>query len=570
MNSSINNPASKKKLGELLVEVGLLSNDQLEEAQRIQKQSGGKIGEILVREGMVKQDDIIQVLEFQLGIPHVKLEKFNVDTASCLLIPESLAKRHSVIPIAQKNGILTVAMSDPLNVIAIDDVKLYSGLDVQPVIATLNDIKLAVDKYYTTQKARDAVEEFRKEQTPVVKVSAKDLNDQFDDNISNSPIVKLTNSIIEQAVRERVSDIHIEPAEEFIRVRFRKDGHLYEAMRPEIGVLSALSTRIKIISGLNITEKRLPQDGRITVQIDGREVDLRVAVAPTIYGEQIVIRIADKNAFILPKEKLGLTEEDRIKFSKMLMNPHGIILVTGPTGSGKTTTLYSAINEINKSNIKIITIEDPVECTIQGVNHIQANYKAGLTFAVGLRSILRLDPDVIMIGEIRDSETAEIAVRGAITGHLVLSTLHTNDAPSTIIRLLDMGIQPYLVASSVMGVISQRLIKQICPNCAKEYTAGSRELELLGFGSSETVMLYSGRGCAMCNGMGYRGRIGVYEIMTLTSKHKELIARNCSETELRQVAIANGMRTLRENARKFVLEGKTTIEEMVRISYSND
>lgn len=552
------------------MEVGLLTNEQLEEAQRIQKKSGGKIGEILVREGFVKQDDIIQVLEFQLGIPHVKLEKFNVDRSACLLIPESLAKRHSVIPIAQKNGVLTIAMSDPLNVIAMDDVKLFSGLEVQPVIATLDDITRAIDKYYSTQKAKDAVEEFRKEHTPVAKVNVKDLNDQIDDNVSNSPIVKLTNSIIEQAVRERASDIHIEPAEDYIRVRYRRDGQLYEAMRPEIGILSALATRIKIISGLSITERRLPQDGRITLQVDDREVDLRVAIAPTIFGEKIVIRIADKNAFILSKDKLGMTEEDANRFSKMLMNPHGIILVTGPTGSGKTTTLYSAINEINKPNLNIVTIEDPVECTIEGVNHIQANYKTGLTFAVGLRSILRLDPDVIMIGEIRDSETAEIAVRAAITGHLVLSTLHTNDAPSTIIRLVDMGIQPYLVASSVVGIISQRLIKSICPNCKIEHKANKNELEILGFDEGEDVSVYSGRGCAMCNGTGYRGRLGVYEIMTVTTKLKELISRKCSETELKQLAVQNGMKTLKDNARKFVLEGRTTIDEMIRISYSND
>lgn len=401
----------------------------------------------------------------------------------------------------------------------------------------------------------------------------KDLNNITDvdgENVSNSPVVKLANSIIEQGVREKVSDIHIEPFENDIRIRYRKDGHLYEAMRAEIGILPALSTRIKIISGLNITEKRLPQDGRITLQIDGREVDLRVAVSPTIFGEQIVIRIADQNAFILPKEKLGFSEEDKNKFSKMLLNPHGIILVTGPTGSGKTTTLYSALNEINKPSIKIITIEDPVESTISGVNHIQANVKAGLTFAVGLRSILRLDPDVIMIGEIRDSETAEIAVRAAITGHLVLSTLHTNDAPSTIIRLIDMGIQPFLVASSVVGVISQRLIKQICPNCTTDYPANKDELEILGMEPNQNVKLYRGRGCAMCGGSGYRGRLGVYEIMVMTSHHKEAISKNCTEGELRQISVEHGMKTLRDNAKKFVLSGKTTLEEMIRISYSND
>lgn len=568
----------KKMLGDLLVEVGLLTKEDLMAALDIQKKTAKRLGDVLVKEGFVKQDDIIQVLEFQLGIPHVKLEKFNIESNAYLQIPEHLARRHVAIPISYKGGVLTVAMNDPLNIIAIEDIKLFSGMEIQPVISVYEDIMTAIDRCYTTQKAMNAVEEFKKVQViPRVSRESREVKELSElgvegeeGNINNSPVVKLANSIIEQGIREKVSDIHIEPFEDFVRVRYRKDGHLYEAMRPEIGILQALSTRIKIISGLNITEKRLPQDGRITIGIDGREVDLRVAVCPTIFGEQIVIRIADKNAFILPKEKLGFSEEDRVKFSKMLLNPHGIILVTGPTGSGKTTTLYSALNEINKPNIKIITIEDPVESTIDGVNHIQANVKAGLTFAAGLRSILRLDPDVVMIGEIRDGETAEIAVRAAITGHLVLSTLHTNDAPSTIIRLMDMGIQPFLVASSVVGVISQRLIKQICNNCSMEYYANKDELEILGMSYEENIKLYKGRGCAMCGGSGYRGRLGVYEIMVLTSKHKEIISKNCSEGELRQLSVENGMKTLRDNARKFVLEGKTTIEEMIRISYSND
>lgn len=568
---------TRKLLGDLLVEVGLLSQEHLKSALEVQKKTGKKLGDVLVQEGFVTQDDIIQVLEFQLGIPHVKLEKYNIEPSAYLQIPEHLARRHASIPISSKNGVLTVAMSDPLNIIAIDDIKLFSGMEIQPVISVYDDIMSAIDRCYTTQQAMNAVEEFKKGQVirkaSQVARDVKDLNSFTDpdgENVNNSPVVKLANSIIEQGVREKVSDIHIEPFETDIRIRYRKDGHLYEAMRAEIEILPALSTRIKIISGLNITEKRLPQDGRITIQIDNREVDLRVAVSPTIFGEQIVIRIADQNAFILPKEKLGFSEEDKSKFSKMLLNPHGIILVTGPTGSGKTTTLYSALNEINKPTIKIITIEDPVESTIPGVNHIQANVKAGLTFAVGLRSILRLDPDVVMIGEIRDSETAEIAVRAAITGHLVLSTLHTNDAPSTIIRLIDMGIQPFLVASSVVGVISQRLIKQICSNCSTAYPANKDELEILGMAPEENVNVFRGRGCAMCGGSGYRGRLGVYEIMVMTSKHKEAISKNCTEGELRQLSVEYGMKTLRDNARKFVLSGKTTIEEMIRISYSND
>jgi len=558
---------SKKPLGEILVEFGFLSLDNLHKALAKQKSTGKKIGELLVSEGFITETDLLQVLEFQLGIPHVRLEQFKIDKATCFLVPESFARRHKVIPISEKNGVLTLAMEDPLNMIAIDDIKLFTGMEIQPVIATSDDINKAIDKNYTTKKAREAVEDFRKENVKNLILKA---NDEEAAGDIDSPIVRLVNSIIEEAVREKASDIHIEPLEDCLRVRYRKDGQLFEAMRPEIELLTALSTRIKVISDLNIAEKRLPQDGRVTVSIDGKDVDLRIAISPTIHGEQIVIRVSDKNAFVVPKEKLGFTEDDSKKFEKILKNPHGILLVTGPTGSGKTTTLYSALSEINNSNIKIITIEDPVECYIDGVNHIQANYKAGLSFAVGLRSILRLDPDVIMIGEIRDNETAEIAVRSAITGHLVISTLHTNDATSTITRLIDMGIQPFMVASSVVGVISQRLIKKICDNCKLSYKATENDLELLNLDKTDELTLYKGRGCTVCSGSGYKGRMGVYEIMIVTKKHKEVISKNCDESELKKLSIENGMVTLQENAKRCVLIGLTTIDEMIRISYSND
>ncbi|MEN8905626.1 MAG: ATPase, T2SS/T4P/T4SS family [Clostridiales bacterium] len=561
------NYSGKKRIGQTLVEFGFLSMDNLNKALAKQKDSGKKIGELLVSEGYITETDLLQVLEFQLGIPHVKLEQFKIDKATCFLVPESFARRHKVIPISEKNGVLTLAMYDPLNMIAIDDIKLFTGMEIQPVISTLEDINNAIDKNYTTKKAREAVEDFRKENVKNIIVKSDEEEETAD---IDSPIVRLVNSIIEEAAREKASDIHIEPLEDCLRVRYRKDGQLFEAMRPEIELLTALSTRIKVISNLNIAEKRLPQDGRVTVSIDGKDIDLRIAISPTIHGEQIVIRVSDKNAFVVPKEKLGFTKEDADKFEKILKNPHGILLVTGPTGSGKTTTLYSALNEINNANIKIITIEDPVECYIDGVNHIQANYKSGLTFSVGLRSILRLDPDVIMIGEIRDNETAEIAVRSAITGHLVISTLHTNDAPSTITRLIDMGIQPFMVASSVVGVISQRLIKKICSNCKISYKSTEEELEILKLSMDTDLTLYKGRGCNICSGSGYKGRMGVYEIMTITKKHKEIISRNCNESELMDLSRENGMITLNENARRCVLEGITTVEEMMRISYSND
>jgi type IV pilus assembly protein PilB len=364
--------------------------------------------------------------------------------------------------------------------------------------------------------------------------------------------------------------VHIEPFEDYIKIRYRIDGQLNEIMRTDIDVMPAIAARIKIVSGMNIAEKRLPQDGRVSVEIDGEEFDLRVSTLPTVFGEKIVIRIADKKSFIISKDKLGFTEDEKDKFEKMLRNPHGIILVTGPTGSGKSTTLYSALNEINRPGINIVTVEDPVEALIEGINQVQVNYKTGLTFAVGLRSILRQDPNVVMIGEIRDAETAHIAVRAAITGHLVLSTLHTNNAPSSVIRLIDMGIEPYMVASSVVGVISQRLVRKICETCRQSYTAEPEQLSILGVNQTEEIKLYRGKGCPVCSGTGYLGRIGIFEIMPVTRQHRELIISRCSEQELADLSVKFGMRTLKDNARDLVLKGITTIDEMMNLSYSNE
>ncbi|EPR09944.1 GspE/PulE family protein [Ruminiclostridium papyrosolvens] len=560
---------TRKRLGDLLLEVEMITTNQLESAIEVQKKTGEKLGSILTKLGYVTEDDIIQVLEFQLGIPHVKLEKYNIDKSAYLAIPESIAKRYGLIPIKKEKGTLTVAMSDPLNVFAIDDLNIYSGMEIQPVIASFDDISKAIDKYYSAQKAMKAVEEFKKEQVSTIKINSDTSEEQNIEEINNAPAVKVINSIIEQAVRSRASDIHIEPFEEYIKIRFRTDGQLCEIMRPEIDIMPAISARIKIIGGMNIAEKRLPQDGRISIEVDGKEYDLRVSILPTIFGEKIVIRIADKKAFVLSRSQLGFNDYEEQQFHKMLLNPHGIIMVTGPTGSGKTTTLYSAISEINSPDINIITVEDPVECVIDGVNHVQVNTKTGMTFAAGLRSILRQDPDVIMIGEIRDRETAEIAVRAAITGHLVLSTLHTNDAPSSVLRLIDMGIEPYMVSSSIVGVIAQRLYKKICSNCKMEYSANDNEKSILGITDIEPV-LYKGRGCPMCSHTGYRGRHGVYELISITKKHKEMINNKCSEEEFRNYSIQNGMVTLRDNLVKKVLAGDTTIDELIRIAYSND
>jgi len=560
---------TRKRLGDLLLEVGMITQEQLNTAIDLQKKTGDKLGNELTKLGYVAEDDIIQVLEFQLGIPHVKLEKYNIDKVAYSSIPENIARRYGLIPIKKENGILTVAMSDPLNVFAIDDLKIYSGLEIQPVIVSHDDVIKAIDRYYSADKAMKAVEEFKKEHTSTLKINSEATTEQSEDEINNSPAVKVINSIIEQAVRNRASDIHIEPFETYIKIRFRTDGQLSEIMRPEIDIMPAISARIKIIGGMNIAEKRLPQDGRISVEVDGKEYDLRVSILPTLFGEKIVIRIADKNNFVLTKDQLGFNMYEGKQFEKMLLNPHGIILVTGPTGSGKSTTLYSAISEINRPNINIVTVEDPIESILEGVNQVQVNAKTGMTFAASLRSILRQDPDVIMIGEIRDTETAEIAVRAAITGHLVLSTLHTNDAPSSVLRLIDMGIEPYMVSSSIVGVIAQRLVRRICSNCKKEYPATDEEMNILGL-CGDRPMLSRGRGCPMCNKTGYRGRQGIYEVITVSKTHKEMINNRCSEEELKEYSIKNGMLTLRDNLVTKVLAGETTVAELTKTAYSND
>jgi len=561
------NKRNRKRLGDLLLEGGLISKEQLDEALEIQKKTGEKLGQILLNHDYVTQQDIIKVLEFQLGIPHVELETYDIDPSACMFVSESLAKRYDLIPIQIDNGVLIVAMSDPLNVFAIDDIKIYSGMEVRPVLATLKDINKAIDKYYSVWKDMESVDELGIEYG-LVNI-ANNLDDEASEEINNSPAVKLLNSIIEQAISINASDIHIEPFEQYIKVRFRVDGQLVEAMRAEIEIMPSIVTSMKIISGLSIGKKRLPQDGRFLVTVNDSEYDLRVSILPTVYGEKIVIRITNKKNFVISKEALGFSREDLLKFDSILKKTNGIILIAGPTGSGKTTTLYSAISEMNKPDLNIVTIEDPVEYLIDGVNHVQVNADAGLTFAVGLRSILKQDPNIIMIGEIRDIETAEIAVKAAITGHLVLSTIHTNDAPETVFRLIDMGIEPFMVASSVAGVIAQRLVKKICPNCSYKYKASEEDLQVLGFKSSEEIMLYRGKGCTVCNKTGYKGRIGVYEIMTLNKFHRELINKGCSEDVLRNELIKSDMVTLMENVKRCVLEGSTTLSEMIRISHSN-
>ena len=553
----------KMRLGDLLVSVGKITQEQLTEVLKEQKIFGKKIGELLVEKGYVTELDIIQVLEFQHGIPHIDLDKHYIDPDIPNLINENMARRNVLIPINREGDNLTVAMADPLNLFAIDDIKIATGLEVKPVISTQDNIINAIDQYYGKQSAEEAIEDFKK-QYDVDDI--EDLDKDILNEINNAPVVRLVNSIVKHAVKAKASDIHIEPFENKVRVRFRIDGELQEIMSPAKSTHSAIITRIKIMGKMNIAERRIPQDGRVETPIDGREVDLRISVLPTVFGEKIVIRLLDRSSFLLSKAQLGFTDINLSRFDGILKNPNGIILVTGPTGSGKTTTLYTVLREFNSIRKNIITVEDPVEYKLEGINQVQVNTKSGLTFAQGLRAILRQDPDIIMIGEIRDAETAQIAVRAAITGHVVISTMHTNDATSTVARLLDMGIEPYLITSSVVGVVNQRLIRKICDNCKTKYTASESEKKILGV--NDNITLLKGNGCSKCYNTGYRGRTGIHEIMNMTKEVKALIDSRASIDLIKEIVIKEGMVTLRENCKQLVLNGITTVEELIKITYS--
>nr|MDA3845178.1 GspE/PulE family protein [Vallitaleaceae bacterium] len=494
------------------------------------------------------------------------LEEYEIDTNATRTITEALAKKHTLIPVKQTETEVYVAMADPLNIFAIDDVKIFSGKDVVALLAEEPAIHKAIEMHYGRQKAMNAAEQFKAEQS----LDLDDLGDGKDEDlIESAPIVKLVNTILEQSVRHRASDIHIEPYEKYIRVRFRIDGALQSMFEYEKSILPAVVARIKITAGMDIAEKRRPQDGRISIKVDGNEFDIRVSSLPTVYGEKVVMRVNSKEGFTKGKSQLGFFDDDLVKFEGILTNPYGIILVTGPTGSGKSTTLYTSLNEINRDDINIVTVEDPVESQIQGINQVHVNPKAGLTFASALRSILRQDPDVIMIGEIRDGETAEIAVKASITGHLVVSTLHTNDAPSSISRLIDMGVEPFLIGASVVGVIAQRLVRRLCPKCTVEVEATTYQKKALRL-DDKPLKLFKPVGCHVCSETGYSGRIGVYEIMVVNEQIRDVINKGGNTDDIKRVALESGMVTLRNNAARLVLNGTTTVEEMIRVAYEND
>ncbi len=556
----------KIRLGDVLVNSGVITEEVLHKGLELQKASGNKLGETLVDAGLATEENIARALSNQLEYDMVDLQNITVDEAVLSLVPPNVLKKHKVFPFEYSSAnmnVLRVAMSDPMDMDAMDDINIITNLQVEPVVATLGSIMLALDHYYSQAEVNSALEEYTREKESQETVQ----EDIYSEDINNSPIVQLVRTMIEQAVRQRASDIHIEPMERQVRVRYRIDGALYEKASYSFRLLPAIVARIKIIGGMDIAEKRKPQDGRITQVVDRKEFDIRVSILPTVYGEKVVMRLTSKNALTRNKSQLGLKPEELKLFDHILKNPHGILLVTGPTGSGKSTTLYTALSELNKEDVNIITVEDPVEANIDGINQVQVNPKVDLTFATSLRSILRQDPDIIMIGEIRDQETASIAVQASITGHLVVSTLHTNSAASTITRLEDMGIEPYLIADATIGVIAQRLVRRLCPDCKKKKLANADELEMLLKDPDEEVTIYEPCGCPKCDGTGFRGRIGVYEIMEVTPQLKKVISKKGDADEIKELALKEGMKTLRMSATEYVLDGTTSVQEMMRVSF---
>lgn len=560
----------KKRIGDILVEEGILTEEQLEEALKAAKAENKKIGEAITDLGFATEQDIAEALSSQLGFEYVNLSTVHIPDNVLSLINESVLRKHLMIPYAFVPNTINqvkVAMVDPMDMSAIDDFSIVTNLLVVPSVATTRDILIALDRYYGDTETIKAAQEYAREREDLAaKLAEGDLSSQ---DVQSSPVVQLVTSMVEQAARQRASDIHIEAKEDSVRVRFRIDGSLYEKFTYSIHLLPAIMARLKIIGGMDIAEKRKPQDGRFTILVDKREYDIRVSVLPTVYGEKCVMRLAQKKALTRNKSELGFSPSELKAFDDILKNPNGILLVTGPTGSGKSTTLYTALSELNKEDVNIVTVEDPVEANIDGINQVQVNVKAELTFASALRSILRQDPDIIMIGEIRDGETAQIAVQASITGHLVVSTLHTNSAAGSINRLINMGVEGYLLADSLVGIIAQRLVRRLCPYCKKPHLITDTERRMMGIRADVNPEIYEPVGCERCDNTGYSGRIGIYEIMKITPPLKELISKNASVSELKQMGMREGMHTLRQSATMLVIKGITSVHEMIKTTFEN-
>jgi len=563
-----------QRLGDLLVKEKIITPEQLEQANKVQKEQSCRLGSALVKLGFLTDEDVTNFLSRQYGVPAINLSYFEIDPAVVKLIPFETAKRYQILPLSRVGASLTIAMVDPTNVFAMDDIKFMTGFNIEPVVASESSIQSGIEKAYGTTQGDD-LETVMQSMTDDADVEVQAEEEQIgladlEKAADEAPVVKLVNLVLTDAVKRGASDIHIEPYEKEFRVRFRIDGVLQAIMSPPVKLKDAITSRLKIMAKLDISEKRLPQDGRIMLkmQLGGRkkQLDFRVSTLPTLWGEKIVLRLLDKENLRLDMTKLGFEAESLVKFEKAILKPYGMVLVTGPTGSGKTNTLYSAISRLNQPDTNIMTAEDPVEFQLGGVNQVQMKEQIGLNFAAALRSFLRQDPNIILVGEIRDFETAEIAIKAALTGHLVLSTLHTNGAPETITRLMNMGIEPFLVATSVHMIVAQRLIRRICKDCSEPFEVPVQTLIDEGYSPEEakTVKAHKGKGCGTCNNTGYKGRAGLYEVMEVDDEIRELVLVGASAVELKKKAIERGMITLRRSGLIKVAAGMTTLEEVAR------
>lgn len=549
-----------KRLGEYLMQAGSITNEQLGQALEKQHMVGKKIGEILIDEGWVTEEEVVQALSFQKGLPYVDLEQFDIDMEVVTLVPENIAKKDVVVAFMMEDGRVKVAMKDPQNLFALEDLKLATGKKIFPVMASEKGIMKAIDKIYTSAQTRYIMTEAEKQ------MKDEQVSSNEEETDEEKPFILLVNNILERSILSHASDIHIEPFEKHIRIRYRIDGQLYELTSTPLRMLDGITTRIKVLAGLNITERRLPQDGRMSKKLGNEQVDLRISILPTLYGEKTVIRLIYRNQALFSLEEIGFHPIDYDKMMELLKNPHGLILLTGPTGSGKSTTLAAALKRLNQPNVNIVTVEDPIENRIDGINQVATNASIGLTFANVLRSILRQDPDIIMVGEMRDTETCSIAVRAAITGHLVLSTLHTNDAASSITRLVDMGIAFYMVGAAIKGIISQRLVRRLCKSCRKKHIVTSKEQVL--YGISKGTQIYDASGCSVCHGTGYKGRLAIHEVLVIDGELGEWIASGkVRAEEIRKKALTKGMRSLWDNGVWAVQSGETTLEEILKVVY---
>ena len=547
----------RRRLGDLLVETGLLSEDQLQ-ATLAEKAAGQKLGDALLQRGLITEQQLIEVLEFQLGIPHISLYRYPFDTKLFTLIPKETAKRNLVIPLKKEGEKLFVAMADPMDFFTVDDLRLSTGFHIETAIATKDDIIRAINKYYDNN---DGLDDLIGISTPVMETVQEESLTEAD-----SPVIRLVNQLLSNASANKASDIHIDPQETKVVIRYRIDGILrVERVLPK-HMQNVLIARIKIMANLDITENRTPQDGRIKANLDFHPIDLRVSTLPTVFGEKVVMRILDMGSTLNDIEKLGFNQHNLNRFTNMISKPNGIVLITGPTGSGKSSTLYAALNKLNSEEVNIITIEDPVEYQIEGINQIQVNPNVGMTFAAGLRSILRQDPNIIMVGEIRDKETVEVAVRASLTGHLVLSTMHTNDALSSVTRLLDMGVEPFLVASSLSGVVAQRLVRRVCRDCAEAHEPTKRERDIFSKRSIPVDTVWKGRGCSSCNMTGYRGRLAIHEVLAVDNELRRAIMNEESVTVLREIAVRNKTIFLIDDGLLKIKQGLTTTEEVLRVA----